>query len=685
LSANGGISGNAALTLTGGGTVALGGPASYTGDTTISSGTLKLGAANVLPGGAGVGNLNVNGTLDLNGYSQTINALANNGVVDNTAAGAVTLTVGGNDAVSTVNGIIQNTGGALTLAKTGNGNLTLNSSNSYSGGTLINASYVYPKDNSSFGTGPITVNGGTVYAVGGNYVFSNAVTLNGGTLELGGGSGKTVTWAGPLSVTADSTLTADGGTSGFTVADALDMGSGGYTLTAFAGGGAGVTLLSGPISGATGTIEVTGGTLKLSGTNSFGGTLRSGAGSLSIANVYAATNATIDYNAADSGSVNYNSLNCILGALSGSRSFAFGPTLSIGNNGSSTTYSGAMSGGGSIIKIGAGTWTLTGTNTYTGNTTINGGTLALSGTGSLASPVITVAGGTTLDVSGLTSAFVLGAGQTLSNRTSTAMLNGDIDASAGTVSLTYAAGTPAMTMAGGTLTLATGTTFTVDNTGSALPAGVYPLIAASGGAVSGTLPAVTVTDGGVVAGAAAFLQLNGSELDLVVDHAPVAGPSFTLGCVLGQSNTVAIIGGKYSPADVDSGDTLTITSVTGAANGTVTTDGTNVTYTANSGTSDSFTYTVSDSHGLTASQTVNVTITPAQGYNQLGNPQLIGGAAVMTFYGIPGYKYALDWATTLTPPNWTPVMTNTAAANGLLMLTNSTPSGTDFYRTRYVP
>ena len=142
LYADGGISGSAALTVTGGGTVSLGAAATYTGDTTVSSGgTLQMGAANLLPNGAGAGNLNVNGALDLNGYSQTVNALNNNGVVDNTAAGAATLTLGGNNAAFTLGGIIQNTGGALTLAKTGSGNLTLSSSNSYSGGTLINSSY----------------------------------------------------------------------------------------------------------------------------------------------------------------------------------------------------------------------------------------------------------------------------------------------------------------------------------------------------------------------------------------------------------------------------------------------------------------------------------------------------------------------------------------------------------------
>ena len=51
------------------------------------------------------------------------------------------------------------------------------------------------------------------------------------------------------------------------------------------------------------------------------------------------------------------------------------------------TYSGNISGTGSLIKSGSGTVTLAGNNTYTGITTISGGTLAMSG-GSLSSNVL---------------------------------------------------------------------------------------------------------------------------------------------------------------------------------------------------------------------------------------------------------------------------------------------------------
>ena len=102
---------------------------------------------------------------------------------------------------------------------------------------------------------------------------------------------------------------------------------------------------------------------------------------------------------------------------------------------------------GSLTKTGAGTMLLTATNSYTGNTVISAGTLALGSNGptnaTIASTNIIVAGGATLDVSShANQTLTLAAYQTLSNNTSTATLNGNVDASAGTISLTYTSATP---------------------------------------------------------------------------------------------------------------------------------------------------------------------------------------------------------------------------------------------------
>jgi hypothetical protein len=217
------------------------------------------------------------------------------------------------------------------------------------------------------------------------------------------------------------------------------------------------------------------------------------------------------------------------------------------------------------------------------------------------------------------------------------------------------------------------------------------------GIVSGSTTS-TLTLTGVTTNSALAYQVivsNGSGsvtssiANLTVFTYPVAGSSFTLGVTLGVPQTVQIIGGKYAPSNAD-GLPLTITSVTGATNGTVSTDGTNITYTATNttagATNDSFTYTVSDGHSGTASQTVSVTISPAvQGFNNI-SAQLVGGNEVLTYLGIPGLNYALDWTHSLTQPIvWTPVLTNPAAGNGYLIFTNTPSGGSDFYRTRYVP
>ncbi|MCU0784165.1 MAG: autotransporter-associated beta strand repeat-containing protein, partial [Verrucomicrobia bacterium] len=111
------------LTKAGTGILTLTAANDYTGATTISTGTLQLGANNVLPDGAGKGNVAVTGTLDLNTFSATINGLSGAGTVDTVAGGTPILTVGGNDATSTFSGVITDTAGTLALTKIGSGTL----------------------------------------------------------------------------------------------------------------------------------------------------------------------------------------------------------------------------------------------------------------------------------------------------------------------------------------------------------------------------------------------------------------------------------------------------------------------------------------------------------------------------------------------------------------------------------
>jgi outer membrane autotransporter protein len=65
------------------------------------------------------------------------------------------------------------------------------------------------------------------------------------------------------------------------------------------------------------------------------------------------------------------------GSIAGAGDYLLGANeLTVGSNNLSTEVSGTISGtGGSLVKVGTGTLTLSGTNTYSGSTTISGGTL----------------------------------------------------------------------------------------------------------------------------------------------------------------------------------------------------------------------------------------------------------------------------------------------------------------------
>ncbi len=206
------ISGSIALTKAGAGTQIIGGGTStYSGATTINTGTLKMGAANALPSGSGKGDVTiagnllltgliVPGTLDLGGYDQAINGLnsSTGGLVVNTptvmyttawgtpygtaaTTGTSTLSVGNGNASGSFNGTLQDgfsvlpvagagagTGvnGLLALDKVGTGTQVLSGVNTYSGGTTIDGGTIQINSSSSLGaiTGGVVINGGTLQA-----------------------------------------------------------------------------------------------------------------------------------------------------------------------------------------------------------------------------------------------------------------------------------------------------------------------------------------------------------------------------------------------------------------------------------------------------------------------------------------------------------------------------------------
>ncbi|WP_367870098.1 beta strand repeat-containing protein [Luteolibacter sp. Populi] len=109
-------------------------PNNYDADTTLGTGsTLVLGSADQIPNGALKGSVATAGTLNLGGFSETINGLSGAGTVTSTS-GAPVLTLGDNNAFAIFSGA---TGGSLALTKIGSGTQILSGVIGHSGDTTV--------------------------------------------------------------------------------------------------------------------------------------------------------------------------------------------------------------------------------------------------------------------------------------------------------------------------------------------------------------------------------------------------------------------------------------------------------------------------------------------------------------------------------------------------------------------
>ncbi|MBA4015629.1 MAG: hypothetical protein C0483_00425 [Pirellula sp.] len=426
----------------------------YTGGTNIASGMLQLGAAEALPDGfAALGGLTIHadGTLDLNGLSETVNGLSGSGVVDNTSATAAVLYVGNANASSTFSGVIQNTGGAssLSLTKVGTGTLTLSGANTYGGTTTINGggltlnftapgapltNIIKPSSALNIGTATLTVTGSVVAnsqtfastTIGGSSRVTQSgttpnLTVNLGAISRVAGSGGTlnVTLVSPGVVTTTNTNDATGILGAWAVVNSADFATVNasnqivaYTgYTAFAGAtGAGSTTQNARFdagnSVSAATVDFN--TVKL-GTTSIAfaaatNILRLGAvGSILMPT---GTGTSTIGSAANNG---------ILTA-GGTVANAAGELNVINWSASTLTINSTIANNGAgavtLVKSGSGALTLAGTNTYSGGTIINQGTLTASNANQLGSGGITLNGGqlTFSADSGLALGITLGAG-----------------------------------------------------------------------------------------------------------------------------------------------------------------------------------------------------------------------------------------------------------------------------------
>ena len=248
--------------------------------------------------------------------------------------------------------------------------------------------------------------------------------------------------------------------------------------------------LSGAISGPGGLSKIGAGTLTLSGQSTYTGATGVNAGTLQAgaANAFSPFSA---FTVASGATLNLASLNQTIGSLAGAGSVTLGSaSLTTGNDNTSTTFSGVISGAGGLAKIGNGILTLTGANTFTGGTTLNSGGLVVNG--SLASG-ITVNGGV-LSGSGSFGGLNVSGGGIIAPGNSIGTMNvaGNLSFAPGSIYQVEAnaAGQSDKIVAGGAAALNGGSVQVLAQNGTYARKTTYTILTASGG-VSGTFAGVT--------------------------------------------------------------------------------------------------------------------------------------------------------------------------------------------------
>jgi fibronectin-binding autotransporter adhesin len=180
-------------------TVVLDTANSYNGPTTVqNSGTLKLGASNVMPSSPQTDlTVNTSSVFDLASYSDGVASLTGDStaIVKNSVASTTSiLTVNPSGGSTTFAGVIAGTNsgaqGDISLVKNGAGTLALTGLNTFSGTTTINAGTLTAADTSGSALGStasITINSGGTLLLGAINQINNSatMTLAGGTFSKG--------------------------------------------------------------------------------------------------------------------------------------------------------------------------------------------------------------------------------------------------------------------------------------------------------------------------------------------------------------------------------------------------------------------------------------------------------------------------------------------------------------------
>lgn len=351
------------------GTFVLQAPYSYTGGTILASGQLTLSGPSASlpsPGPAPQGDLILQDAANI--FDMSDPTLTGNTVTIGNLLGisGAQVLLGSNTLVvtsSAFNSFASTISGAGQVIKTGPATWDIQGTNTYTGGTQVNQGVLEITGTGVIAPGPVSIASGATLDVGGAAAAQTIGNLSGaGTLALDGNN----LFHTPTSATTFSGQITSAGSSVFTQ-------NANQILT-----------LSGSSSSLFGNVTIAQGSIQAG-----------------IANIFPNVNLlTISGGA----TFNLNGFSQTIGGLTGAGNVNFlsGETLSEGSNDSSTTYSGVISGPGTLTLIGTGTFTLTNAQTYTGGTNINAGTLQLQGAGASV-PVngsLSIVSGAVFDMSG---------------------------------------------------------------------------------------------------------------------------------------------------------------------------------------------------------------------------------------------------------------------------------------------
>jgi len=416
------ISGAGGFTKTGAGQTELTGINTFTGQVTLTDGTLALNGGAALADSVDV---TVNGGTFTTFNDETIGSLSGTGGV--VSAIGSTLTVGANNTSTTYAGsIIDNGVDVTSLAKTGTGTLMLTGANTYNGLTTVSAGTLRAASATALGSAvnSTTVENGAAVEIEGDFTIDEAFSIAGNGVADGGAirivSGSP-TLTGAITLTADARINSD--TTGAPIISSGITGSD-RNLTL---GGSGNLTVNGVIGLGTGGLTKDGaGTVTLSGFNNYTGLTRIRVGTLAITNELAlgdsSSGTTVDDGgtltlAGSSGDIRLSEALTLNGAgavgtgalrSAGSTNFinnfvtlasdsrievadgtllfsagimGSGHTLTFGGAGNASVLADVALGTGGVIKEGAGSVSLQRNNTYTGDTQVRGGVLEISSGG----------------------------------------------------------------------------------------------------------------------------------------------------------------------------------------------------------------------------------------------------------------------------------------------------------------